>query len=137
MRWNDWSTIAIERANSRIQFSQTIGSFQAVSHRLVDMEMRLDAARLQVYRATAAFGAGRAALPAAMAKLAASEALAAIGIDAARIHGARGYITEFEVEREVRDALGSLVYAGTSDVQKNTIAALMGIAPSRNRPGSS
>jgi len=135
VRWNDWSTIAIERANSRIQFSQTIGSFQAVSHRLVDMEMRLDAARLQVYRATAAFGAGRAALPAAMAKL---EAIAAIGIDAARIHGARGCITEFEVEREVRDALGSLVYAGTSDyVQKNRIAALMGIAPSRNRPGSS
>ena len=128
---------AIERANSRVQFGQTIGSFQAVSHRLVDMEMRLDAARLQVYQATAAFGAGRAALPAAMAKLAASEAIAAIGIDAARIHGARGYITEFEVEREVRDALGSLVYAGTSDVQKNTIAALMGIAPARNRPGGS
>lgn len=118
---------AISRANEREQFGRPIGTFQAVSHRLVDMTMRLEAARLQVYKATAAFGAGKATLPAAMAKLAASEAIAAIGIDAARIHGARGYVTEYEVEREVRDALGSLVYAGTSDVQKNTIAALLGV----------
>lgn len=122
---------AIARANEREQFGQPIGAFQAVSHRLVDMTMRLEAARLQVYRATAAFGAGKATLPAAMAKLAASEAIAAIGLDAARIHGARGYVTEYEVEREVRDALGSLVYAGTSDVQKNTIAALLGVSGPR------
>ncbi|MEM7140178.1 MAG: acyl-CoA dehydrogenase family protein [Actinomycetota bacterium] len=122
---------AFDRANSRTQFGQPIGSFQAVSHRLVDMEMRLEAARLQVYKAAIALGRGRSPLPAAMAKLSASEAIASIGLDAARIHGARGYVVEYEVEREVRDALGSLVYAGTSDVQKNTIAALLGVAPTR------
>lgn len=121
---------AVDRANTREQFGQPIGSFQAVSHRLADMAMRHETARLLVYKAAAAISAGRrATLPAARAKLAASEAVVAIAIDAARIHGARGYATEFEVEREVRDALGSLAYGGTPDVQKNLIASLMGVSP--------
>lgn len=120
---------AVERANTRQQFGQPIAAFQAVSHRLVDMAMRHDAARLQIYKAAAALGqGGQSTLPAAAAKLAASEALAEIALDASRIHGALGYVESHEVEREVRDALGSLTYAGTSDVQKNMIAMLLGVA---------
>lgn len=119
---------AIERANSRQQFGQPIGAFQAVAHRLVDMRLRHETARLLTYKAAASIAAGgRATAEAAMAKLHASEAIASIALDASRIHGARGYVTSFEVEREVRDALGGLVYSGTSDVQKNLIATLMGV----------
>ena len=53
------------------------------------------------------------------------------GIDAAMaavsIHGAAGYVSEFEVERDLRDAIGGLVYSGTSDIQRNIIARLMGV----------
>lgn len=123
---------AIERANTRHQFGQPIGAFQAVSHRLADMALRHEMARLLLYKAAASIGAGgRATLAAAMAKLGASEAIAEIALDAARVHGAQGYVTEYEVEREVRDALGGLVYSGTSDVQKNLIATLLGVSPGR------
>jgi alkylation response protein AidB-like acyl-CoA dehydrogenase len=44
-----------------------------------------------------------------------------------RIHGGRGYLTEFEVERDVRDAAGGVIYSGTSDIQRQLIAKLMGL----------
>lgn len=119
---------AIARANSREQFGRPIGSFQAVSHRLVDMAMHHETARLLLYRAAAEIGLGRrSTLAAAMAKLGASEAIASLSLAAARVHGAEGYVTEYEVERDVRDALGGWVYSGTSDIQKNVIAALIGV----------
>ncbi|MGI9643752.1 MAG: acyl-CoA dehydrogenase family protein [Ilumatobacteraceae bacterium] len=120
---------AIERANTRHQFGHPIAGFQAVSHRLVDMAMHHETARLLLYKAAAEIGGGgRSTLAAAMAKLGASESIAQLVLDAARIHGAQGYVTEYEVEREVRDALGGLVYSGTSDVQRNLIASLLGVA---------
>jgi alkylation response protein AidB-like acyl-CoA dehydrogenase len=119
---------AIDRSNARKQFGQPIGSFQAVSHRLTDMKVAHETARLLVYKAAAMMDGGeRATLAAAMAKLVASEAVAAIGLDAARIHGAQGYVSQYEVERDVRDALGGLVYSGTSDIQRNLIARLLGV----------
>ena len=62
-----------------------------------------------------------------MAKLHVSEALLACATDAVRIHGARGYLEEFEVERDLRDALGGVIYAGTSDIQRNLIAGFLGL----------
>jgi len=117
---------AVERAKTRHQFEQPIAAFQAVSHRLVDMQVQLDSARLHMYRTAALVEAGgHATRESAMAKLVASEAVADIALSAARVHGARGYVTEFEIEREVRDALGGLVYSGTSDIQRNVIARMM------------
>jgi len=51
-----------------------------------------------------------------------------LGLAAARVHGARGYLTDHELERDVRDALGGLVYSGTSDIQKNLIARLLRVS---------
>ncbi len=119
---------AVERANSREQFGQRIGSFQAVSHRLADMKVSHDLARLALYRAAAAFGNGdRAGIASAVAKLVSSEAISDVALGASRVYGAHGYMTEYEVEREVRDALGGFTYAGTADVQRNQIARLMGV----------
>lgn len=123
---------AIDRANTREQFGRPIGGFQAISHRLVDMAMHHETARLLLYKAAAEVGLGRrSTLAAAMAKLGASEAIVSLALDAARVHGAEGYVTEYEVERDVRDALGGLVYSGTSDIQKNVIAALIGVRTER------
>ncbi len=48
-------------------------------------------------------------------------------MDAIRIHGGYGYTTEFEVERDLRDAIGGTIYSGTSDIQRNIISRLMGL----------
>ena len=119
---------ATARAKAREQFGQSIGKFQAVSHRIADMHLAHETARLLMYKTALLIDRGeRATQAAAMSKLAASEAIADIALAAARTHGARGYVSEYEVERDVRDALGGLVYSGTSDVQRNLIARLTGL----------
>jgi alkylation response protein AidB-like acyl-CoA dehydrogenase len=63
----------------------------------------------------------------ALAKLHLGESFFASSIDAMRIHGGRGYLTEFEVERDVRDSAGGVIYSGTSDIQRQLIAKLLGL----------
>jgi len=115
-------------AKERRQFGRPIGSFQSVSNRIADMRLRLETSRLLVYQAARMKDAGRdGSLECSMAKLHVSEALLACATDAVRIHGARGYLEEFEVERDLRDALGGVIYAGTSDIQRNLIAGFLGL----------
>lgn len=119
---------AVARSRSRVQFGRPIGQFQAVAHRLADMNVGLDAARLLVYRAAVLLGRkGRAGVESSVAHLYAQEAIAEIALGAARIHGAHGYTTEGEVERDVRDALGATVSAGTAEMQRNLIATFMAV----------
>ena len=66
-------------------------------------------------------------MEAAMAKLYISEAWVQSCLDAMQIHGGYGYITEVELERELRDALGSKLYSGTSEIQRQMIAQFMGL----------
>jgi alkylation response protein AidB-like acyl-CoA dehydrogenase len=66
-------------------------------------------------------------MEAAMAKLYLSESFVQSGIDAIHTLGGYGYMTEFEVERELRDAIGGTIYSGTSDIQRNIIARLLGL----------
>ena len=66
-------------------------------------------------------------MDAALAKLHIGEAFAANSLDAMRLHGAKGYLAEFEVERDLRDALGGVIYSGTSDIQRNIVARLLGL----------
>ena len=115
-------------ARERQQFGQPIGKFQAVSHRIADMKVRLETARLLLYRQGWQMSQSRpSSLDAAMVKLHISESFVQSSLDALQIHGAYGYMTEMEIEREVRDAIGSRIYSGTSDVQRNVIAGLMGL----------
>ena len=91
------------------QFGQPIGSFQAVSHKLVDMKLRLETARLLLYRLGWLIDRGQKppALDSALVKLYLSECYVRSSLDALQIHGGYGYMTEYELEREVRDAIGS------------------------------
>ena len=68
-----------------------------------------------------------AVMEAAIAKLYLSECFVQSGLDAIRIHGGYGYTTEFEVERDFRDAIGGLLYSGTSDIQRVVIARWLGL----------
>jgi len=115
-------------ARERTQFGAPIGSFQAISHRLADMRLRLQTSHLMLYRIAALLDAGTASdLDAAMTKLHLSEAFVQSSLDSLQISGGGGYLTEAGVERDVRDALGSRIYSGTSEMQRNVIARHLGL----------
>lgn len=115
-------------ARDRVQFGQPIGAFQAVSHRLVDMRLRLETSHLMLYRMAGLLEAGTATdLDAAMTKLHLSESLVQSSLDALQVHGGSGYMSETGLERDVRDALGGRIYSGTSDMQRNVIARHLGL----------
>jgi alkylation response protein AidB-like acyl-CoA dehydrogenase len=110
-------------ARTRKQFGKPIGKFQSVSNRIVDMKLRLETARLLVYRFAWLRQQGKdASAEAAMAKLHVSECFLANSLDAVRVFGASGYATETGLERDLRDSVGGVIFSGTNDIQRNIIA---------------
>ena len=119
---------SIAYAQERKQYGQPIGRFQAVSRMLVDMKVRLETARLLLYRLGWLLDSGRSAvLDSALVKLYLSESYVKSSLDALQVHGGYGYMTEYELEREVRDAVGSRLYSGTSEIQYTIAARSMGL----------
>ena len=119
---------SIAYARTRSQFGQLIGKFQAVSHRIADMKVQLEAARLLTYRAAWRLEHARSAsLDAAITKLFVSESLVQAALGTVQIHGGYGFMAEYEVERALRDAVGSTLYSGTSEMQRNIIARWLGL----------
>jgi alkylation response protein AidB-like acyl-CoA dehydrogenase len=110
-------------ALERRQFGQRIGDFQAIQHKLANMSMELDAARLLVYRAAWLKQEGQPHTEAgAKAKLFASEMARRQTAEAIQVLGGYGYTREFPVERYYRDAKITEIYEGTSEVQRLVIA---------------
>lgn len=119
---------AVDYARERRQFKKPISRNQAVSHRIVDMKLRLDAARLLLYRACWLRAQGEdAAVAISLAKLAVSEAAVQAGLDLIRIHGGAGVMTATGVDQALRDALPSTIFSGTSDIQRELVAKGMGL----------
>lgn len=119
---------SISYAKSRIQFKQPIGQFQSVSNRIADMKLRLEMARLLLYKTAWLKQNGQSAtMESAMLKLHLSESFVASSMDAIRTHGGMAYLSENEIERDLRDAMGGILYAGTSDIQRNIIAKFLGL----------
>jgi len=119
---------SIQYSREREQFNQPIGKFQSVANRIVDMKLRLETSQLLLYKVAWLKSMGKqAVMEAALAKLYLSECFVASSLDAIRIHGGYGYSTEFEIERDLRDAVGGTLYSGTSDIQRNIIARLLGL----------
>ena len=116
-------------AKTREQFGRPIASFQGVAFMIADMATRIDAARLLTHRAAWLKDAGRPyTTEAAMAKLYASEVARDVTNDAIQVHGGYGYITEYKVERYLRDAKLTEIGEGTSQIQRLVIARnLLGI----------
>ena len=119
---------SVQFARTREQFGQPIGNFQSVSNRIADMKLRLETARLLLHKVAWLKEEGRPAMmEAALLKLYLSEGFVASGLDAIRIHGGSGYLSETGIERDLRDAIGGVLYAGTSDIQRNIVARLLGL----------
>jgi alkylation response protein AidB-like acyl-CoA dehydrogenase len=118
----------IQYVRERRQFGQPIGKFQLIAEKIVRMQVRLDAARLLLYRAAWSKAQGKSAtLEASIAKLFIGEAAVDSALDALQTYGGYGYTTEFQVERELRDAIGGRLYSGTSELQIMLIARLLGL----------
>lgn len=119
---------AVEYSRTREQFGEPIGSFQGVSHALSQVKLGHESARLLMYKAAALQQQGASSMmAAALSKLAGSEGALAGALAAVEIHGARGYVTEFGVERDLRNLSGGVIYGGASSIQKNIIARLLGL----------
>lgn len=118
----------VEHARQRTAGTVAIGKHQSISHRIADMELDLEASRLLLYRAAWRRMHKRAATrESALAKLAVSEAYVDCCRSAVQIFGGYGYMVDYELERELRDALATTLYVGTSEIQRNLIAGLRGL----------
>jgi alkylation response protein AidB-like acyl-CoA dehydrogenase len=115
--------VALEYAHERHAFGQRIAEFQAIQHKLANMSMEIDAARLLTYRAAWLKDQGRPHTEAgAKAKLYASEMARRQTAEAIQVLGGYGYTKEFPVERYYRDAKVTEIYEGTSEIQRLVIA---------------
>lgn len=116
--------MSIRYAQERIQFGQPIIQIQAVQHMLAEMAMEIEALRSFTYRVAWMTDQGMNVIKeAAMVKLYGSEVYNHVADKAVQIHGGMGYIKEYQVERYYRDARITKIYEGTSEIQKNIIAA--------------
>ena len=114
---------ATSYAKDRKQFGKAIGDFQAVQWMLADSRTELDAAKLLALRAARLKETKKPfSREAAMAKVYASEAAVRIANRAVQIHGGYGYTREFPVERHLRDVRVTMIYEGTSEIQRTVIA---------------
>jgi alkylation response protein AidB-like acyl-CoA dehydrogenase len=110
-------------ALDRKQFGKPIAKFQAIQHKLADMAIGLEGARLLTYRAASSLDAGRAsAHQAAMAKNFASEAAFLAADQGIQIHGGYGYTREYPVERYWRDAKLTKLLWGSSSMMRDRVA---------------
>ena len=114
---------ALDYAAERQQFGRPIAEFQAIRHKLADMDTKLEAARLLMHRAADRKDRDEPYIKAAaQAKLHASEVGRELANEAVQIHGGAGYVRDFPVERYYRDAKLNEIYEGTSEILRNTIA---------------
>jgi alkylation response protein AidB-like acyl-CoA dehydrogenase len=119
---------SVDHANARAHRGRTIGRFQSVSNRIADMSVRLELCRLAMYHVAALHDAGcpiRSYAP--LVKLVVSEAFLASSLDAIRNKGAAGYLRDDPSATSCRDAIGGLIYSGTSDVLRTLVAAYAGV----------
>jgi len=122
------SETTIRYAKERKQFGQPIGKFQTVANKIARMKINQELAKLMVYKA--AFlkdNKTRASLESSITKVFASESLKNTCLDAVQIHGAYGYMIEFEIERDLRDSIASSIYSGTAEINTLIIAGLLGL----------
>ncbi len=118
----------ITYVKQRRQFGQPIAKFESVADRIADMKVAIEAGRWLLYKVGWLAGKGKSAvLEAAIAKLFVSEMHSQAALDALQLHGGYGYMKEYPIEREVRDALSGTLYSGTSEMQRKIIARCLGL----------
>jgi alkylation response protein AidB-like acyl-CoA dehydrogenase len=112
-------------AQERVQFGKPIAAHQAIRHKLVVARTKLEACRLMLANATRLAHEGRpCAIETSMAKLFIADTGVEIALACQQVMGAYGLSDAFDMERHVRDLLGMPIVGGSSDMQKNNLAAL-------------
>ncbi len=115
-------------ARHRRQFGKPIGKFESVADKIANMKIAVDASRALVLRVGWLMDRGRDTMvEAAVAKTYVSEAAVRTQLDAVQVFGGYGYMTESEIERGLRDAIGGTIYSGTSEIQRRIIARGLGL----------
>jgi len=119
--------LALSYSKDRTAFGKSLDTFQVTRFKIADMAVDLDAARLLVYRAAWLKDSGqkRVTKEASMAKLFASEAADRIVDQALQIHGGRGLLKGYTIERLYRQVRGSRIYEGTSEIQRTVISSMI------------
>lgn len=119
---------SVSYALEREQFGRPIAKFQAVSHRLAEMQMKTEISQMLVYRYAALLDEGTATVrDAAILKLYACEAYKEVADDGLQVLGGYGYTMEYDLQRHYRESRLGVIGAGTSDIQRNIIAKTMGL----------
>jgi alkylation response protein AidB-like acyl-CoA dehydrogenase len=118
---------ANEYAKERIAFGKPINELQGIQFKLADMETRTAAARELLYKACAMADRNEPGLGkhSSMAKLFASDTAMWVTVEAIQVLGGYGYVTEYPVERMMRDAKITQIYEGTNEIQRVVIARAM------------
>lgn len=115
--------VSARYAAERRQFGQPIGKFPAIAEKIARMNTGLETARLVLYKAAWLKKQGRnAALESATARTYVADAAIQTCRDALQIHGGYGYMTEYQIERDLRDAISAKVYSGAGETEKRIIA---------------
>ncbi|MBB6444421.1 acyl-CoA dehydrogenase family protein [Bacillus benzoevorans] len=116
--------MSLDYAHMRIQFGKPIFEQQIIQHYLAEMATEIEALRAFTYHVANLVDQGKSVIKeAAMVKLLGSETYNRVADKAVQIHGGMGYISEYPIERYYRDARITRIYEGTSEIQKNIIAA--------------
>lgn len=119
---------SIQYARTRTAYGERIGRFQGVSYKIVDMKIRFEAARLLCYKAASRLDKARdVGIDASMVKVFCADALVQTALDTVQIFGGNGFMTEYEVERSLRDAIGGKIYSGTNEINRNIVAKWLGL----------
>ena len=121
----------IDWTKTREAYGKPIGAFQQISSKVADMTLRHHMCRMAIYDLAARLGNGHSIQPylkeSAMTKLFVSENYTPFMLDAMQTFGVRGILYEHEIQQELRDAIPSTIYVGTSESMRNTIAKLAGL----------
>lgn len=119
---------AIKYSKTRKASGNKISSYQAISHKIVDMKIRIETSRNLVYKAAWLLDKGKhVTMDASITKVYVSEALIKCAMDTVQIFGGYGFTTEYEVERILRDSMAGTIYSGANEVQRNIIARWLGL----------
>jgi len=116
---------AINYSRERVQFGQSISSFQAIQHLLADMATEVEAARALIYATARMIDKDpklRVTKEAAMCKLFASDVAMKVTTNAVQVLGGYGYMREYPMEKRMRDAKITQIYEGTNQIMRNEIA---------------
>ena len=115
--------LALEYAKERKQFGREIVSFQAISHKLAEMQTLIDASRLLAFRGAKLLEDGKAcARESAQAKFFAADSYVRVATEGLQIMGANGYSMEYPMQRHFREAKLFQIFGGTNEIQRNIVA---------------